>query len=175
MLFTTQLEEWVENYTHRLVRLAYTYVRDWAAAEDRVQDAFIKAYRRKDQYDGNRDPFPWLARIVINECKMSRRRSFREIVMDLLPERKSASSEQLFLQQTDSEEVYQHVLALPEPFRTPIILYYFEDLSVEQISHVVGRSSGTIKSRLARGRDRLRACLKEGSYGETVERCQTTI
>jgi RNA polymerase sigma-70 factor (ECF subfamily) len=172
----SQLEAWVEAYTDRLVRLAYTYVRDWALAEDRVQDAFLKAYCQYHQFQPGKDPFPWLARITINECKMSWRRTWREVVTEIFPPRMSKSAEIITMEKLDAALCYQFVLDLVEPFRTPIILYYFEDLSIEQISDILSVSKGTVKSRLARGREKLyRTMVKEGSHGKAVEKCETSI
>lgn len=170
-LDTSQLEVWVEEYTDRLVRLAYTYVRDWSAAEDRVQDAFLKAFRQYHQYQDGRDPFPWLARITINECKASWRKSWREVIGGWMPERISASAENITFERLNAKEMYQLVLSLPEPFRTPVILYYFEDMSIEQIGNILSINKGTVKSRLARGRDRLyQIIVREGIDGKKVER-----
>jgi RNA polymerase sigma-70 factor, ECF subfamily len=88
------LEEWMNSYTQRLVSLAYTYVKDWLKAEDYVQEAFIKAFNAMEQLENKGEPFPWLARIVINECKSSFRKTWREIISDFLPEMKLESTEE---------------------------------------------------------------------------------
>jgi RNA polymerase sigma-70 factor (ECF subfamily) len=168
-----ELEHWSDLYAQRLVRLAYTYVRDWGSAEDRVQDAFLKAYHARHPYRAERgELFSWLAKIVINECRMTIRRSWRERVMDILPERSSKSTEELYLAQFSKQQIYQTVLELPEFVRTPIVLHYYEDLSVEEIAQIVGKPSGTIKSRLWRGRARLRQMLEEE---DAHERSHQTI
>jgi RNA polymerase sigma-70 factor, ECF subfamily len=53
------LEIWIENYTQRLVRLAYTYVKDWARAEDSVQEAFIKAFKSMEQLENTHMKLKW--------------------------------------------------------------------------------------------------------------------
>lgn len=66
-LLPIELETWVGLYTQRLVRIAYTYTKDWARAEDCVQDAYIKAFNKWHQFDKDRgEVFPWLVAIVIN-------------------------------------------------------------------------------------------------------------
>ncbi|OPA73953.1 hypothetical protein BVG16_26290 [Paenibacillus selenitireducens] len=170
-----ELEQWSDRYAQRLVRLAYTYSRDWGSAEDRVQDAFLKAYQVRHQYRAERgELFSWLAKIVINECRMMVRRSWRERVMDILPERSSESTEDLYLAHLSKQQIYQTVLELPEFVRTPIVLHYYEDLSVEEIAQIIGKPSGTIKSRLWRGRARLRQMLEEehahGPSHQTIEK-----
>jgi len=54
-----QLAVWVDQYGDRLTHLAHTYVRDWAKAEDVVQEAFIKAYRAMDRMKSPDTPLPW--------------------------------------------------------------------------------------------------------------------
>jgi RNA polymerase sigma-70 factor, ECF subfamily len=163
-----QLESWMNIYDRRLLRLAYAYVRDWSAAEDRVQDAFIKAYRSMDKLTNTENPFPWLAKIVINECKTSQKRKrWREVITGFLPEPSISSTEDTYLGKSDSEKLHDAILSLPEKYRTIIILYYFDELSIEQISEVFGAFQGTVKSRLARGRDRLRRFLKEDEQDES--------
>jgi RNA polymerase sigma-70 factor, ECF subfamily len=169
------IEDWIDRYTQRLVRLAYTYVRDWSAAEDRLQDAFIKAYQKIDTFRTGSDPFPWLAKIVVNECKMSKRRSWREMVTDLLPDQGVASSEDEFFRVNDKEQLFQVIFSLPESMRSPIILYYFEELSVEQIADILKTKTGTVKSRLSRGRERVRKICEEDGYGTAFRECKETL
>jgi RNA polymerase sigma-70 factor, ECF subfamily len=166
------LERWIELYSARLVRVAYSYVHDWSAAEDRVQDAFIKVYEKIGQFKESSEPFPWLAKIVINECKMTYRKWWREVVSALLPEHSDESIEEIYLKQETNQTVYELVLKLPEPYRTPIVLFYFEELSIDEIADILGKSKGTIKSRLSRGRERLRRNFKECDYfGTATQEC----
>jgi len=166
------LETWIDLYGHRLVRIANTYAQDSATAEDRVQDAFIKVYGQFNKFKEGSDPFPWLARIVINECKMAYRSNWREIVSSMLPEKEVVSSEDKFLKMEADEMLYTLVLKLPEPYRISIVLYYFEELSVQKIAAILGKSEGTIKSRLSRGRHRLRKVMKgRDTYGTATQNC----
>ncbi|MGG3280979.1 RNA polymerase sigma factor [Paenibacillus solani] len=172
-----RLRDWMTKYTNRLYRLAFTLTYSKAEADDRVQDGFIKAYYAMNSFDHQRDPFSWLAKIVINECKMAKRRCFREIVTDILPERLTASTEEAVVRLSTNDEMYEAILKLPEEMRIPIVLYYFEDLSVQQISDITGIKEGTVKSRMARARARLNRSLKEEeSYDrKTNSKCETTL
>ncbi|MGD8192201.1 RNA polymerase sigma factor [Brevibacillus ginsengisoli] len=170
------LEEWVDSYAERLRRIAYTYVRDWGMAEDCVQNAFIKAYHATNPYEKSRGHvFAWLARIVINECKMVRRRSWREILMEWLPDRMVKSSEENFLSRDSQQTVHEAILQLPVIHREPIVLFYFEELSVDEISEILGVPTGTIKSRLSRGRERLKHFIREDDDGQSVTKCKATV
>jgi RNA polymerase sigma-70 factor, ECF subfamily len=160
-------------YTNRLVRIAYTYTQDIASAEDRVQEALIKAYRNIHQFSGN-DPFPWLTKIVVNECKMAYRRSWREVVSGVLVDYYTSKNiEESFITAEESELVYKTVLQLKEPFRAVIVLFYFEDFTISEIASILQKSEGTVKSRLARAKKKLRILWKEeDSYGKQNKKCE---
>lgn len=156
----------MDNYTQRLVRLANTYVMDWPRAEDFVQEAFIKAFKSMEKLENKEDPFPWLARIVINECKNSfRKKSLREIISGLLPETRQESTEELYLRNIQEEYIHNAVYDLQKHYSVPITLFYFEELSIHQISQILNLNIGTVKSRLARGRKLLSNKIKEDDYG----------
>ncbi len=167
---------WVAAYADRLVRLAYTYVRDQATAEERVQEAFIRAYHARHQLKNRADPFPWLARIVINECRSFRRGSWREVVTADPPEQTRDSAEETVLSRAQDEALHQAILSLPDKYRVPMVLYYFEGLASRDVAHILGTSDATIRTRLNRGRDRLRRLLKEDEpYGTGITRRETGV
>ena len=92
----------------------------------------------------------------------------------MLPEKEvvSVSSEDEFLKMEADERLFALVLKLPEPYRISIVLYYFEELSVRKIAAILGKSEGTIKSRLSRGRHRLGKVWKErDTYGTAPQNC----
>jgi RNA polymerase sigma-70 factor, ECF subfamily len=159
------LEVWIEKYTQRLVRLAFTYVKDWIKAEDQVQEAFIKAFNSMEQLKNKEEPFPWLAKIVINECKSSFRKSWREVISDFLPEKKQESSEESYLRSVQEEAIHNAVYELPKHYSLPITLFYFDELSIQEISQILNLKVGTVKSRLSRGRHLLSRKFKEDGYG----------
>ena len=158
------LEVWMDG-TPPSCQVSYTYVKDWLKAEDLVQEGFIKAFHSMNQLKNKKEPFPWLARIVINECKSSFRKSWREVISDFLPEKKQESSEESYLRILQDEEIHNAVYNLPKHYSLPINLFYFEELSIKQISQVLNLTSGTVKSRLSRGRQLLSRKIKEDGYG----------
>ncbi|MBO9597366.1 MAG: sigma-70 family RNA polymerase sigma factor [Cohnella sp.] len=154
------LRQWIQQYYDRLTYVAYTYVHDQRRAEDLVQQTFMNAYLSIDQLKDSTRPYPWLVRIVINQCLNETRKNSREQPMEFLPEQRSMSTEDIYMQQSRDREVYAAIMSLLEKFRTPIILYYFEELSVREIADALKLSEGAIKTRLRRGRDQLKNKLK---------------
>jgi len=80
--------------------------------------------------------------------------------MAFLPERRSISTEDFYMQRSRDKEVYAAIMSLPEKFRTPVILYYFEELPIREIADALKLSEGAIKTRLSRGRDQLKNKLR---------------
>ncbi|WP_336785872.1 RNA polymerase sigma factor [Paenibacillus sp. MMO-177] len=164
------LKQWIHTYYDRLTYIAFTYLHDQNMAEDLVQQSFINAYLSLAQLKEPNRPYPWLVRIVINLCHNVTRKTRREQPVEFLPEQRSMSAEDVYMQKTRNKEVYITVISLPEKLRTPIILYYFEELSIREIAEALSLSEGAVKTRLSRGRDQLKNKLRgvdAGGFGVT--------
>ncbi|MFD2615061.1 RNA polymerase sigma factor [Paenibacillus gansuensis] len=162
------IQQWIELYYDRLTYIAYTYLHDRSAAEDSVQEALVKAYvSQRDLNDPSR-PYPWLVRIVIHECLNRLRKQRRELPSEILPEQGGASTEDVYMTRSRNREVYSAVMSLQEKFRTPVLLYYFEELSVKEIAFALNMGQGAVKTRLLRGRAQLREKLEEGEHRDEL-------
>jgi RNA polymerase sigma-70 factor, ECF subfamily len=172
-----QLAVWVDKYVDRLTHLAYTYVHDWGKAEDVVQEAFIKAYRSIDKLKTPDAPLPWLIRIVVNECRTSQRKTWREVVTSLLPERQGKSAEDVYFHRQGLQDVHSAIMSLPEVYRTPVYLFYFEGLSTQEIAEALNITPGAARIRLTRGRARLHNSLERGEEDERAahQRIRTNV
>jgi RNA polymerase sigma-70 factor (ECF subfamily) len=143
-------------------------------ASDAVQDSFIKAYRKLDQYRGGSFK-AWLLRIVVNTC-YDRLRALRRrptTSLDDLLEQPDRS--ELLLSPTEEPEHYalrrelrieleKAIADLPDHQRVVVVLSDIEGYNYHEISHIVGIPLGTVKSRIARGRARLRDRLVVPRY-----------
>jgi RNA polymerase sigma-70 factor (ECF subfamily) len=156
--------------------LARWLLRSDQEAEDAVQDASMRAFRYVDSLRGD-DARPWLLGIVRNTCftMLERARSGPQRV-DLddaevetaLGEAEPSQSDpatQLQRQRT-RVQVDAAIRALSPPMREVIILREFEDLDYAQIAKIVAIPIGTVMSRLARARDKLRDILSQTNLGE---------
>ena len=124
--------------------------------EDAVQEAIACAFSKL--YTLKKDDFAktWLMRILINECYGILRRRRREAYSDVITEEEAQSE--------DYSELYRALSELPEDYRVTIVLYYIEGYSVAETAEILKTSEGTVKSRLSRGRQKLRKFLEEDSY-----------
>lgn len=147
-----------QNHT-RIFRYVLRRVGNRALAEDLVADVFVSMVRYLPRYRISAVPFhAWLFRLATNRvnrwARWQRRRAFREL-------REAPCPRQDQQQQETADHVRTALLTLPMPFQTTVALHYLEDMSLVEISQVLDCSIGTVKSRLARGRDMLRAQLNE--------------
>ena len=147
----------VETYQTALLRICYMILRDEALAEDAVQEAICAAFAHRDRLRDPESFKPWLLRILANQCYDVCRG--RRPAVDL-----AEVQEFLPAEGTDPTEgitLWQAVLSLPAEQRTVVTLFYYESLSVREISGILKISEGAVKTRLSRARARLRELLRE--------------
>lgn len=161
------LRDWLQQYSQRMFRLAYAIVKDRTMAEDRVQESFVKAYYSMNQLKNRDNPLPWLMRIIVNQCRSSLRRRVWDVVVDIVPERAVDSAEDTYFSSMQSDLIRTEVMKLPDKYRLPIILFHFEELSIQEISEILLLPPGNIRTRLSRGREKLKKSLGAGAlYGD---------
>ncbi|WP_164669795.1 sigma-70 family RNA polymerase sigma factor [Virgibacillus doumboii] len=165
------LEKIMVEHGSDLVRLAFTYVKDKETAKDIVQNTFIKCYENLDNFRCESTLKTWLYRITINECKDYLRswhhrkvqaKSFiQETVNSILP-----SAEDKVIRESENQEIKKFVFSLPKIYREVIYLYYYKSFIIEEIAEVTDLSINTVKTRLRRGRQKLKSIMEEGDiYG----------
>ncbi|MEO6223826.1 MAG: sigma-70 family RNA polymerase sigma factor [Vicinamibacterales bacterium] len=156
----------VELFQRRLFGLALMMTREPMGAEEVVQDAFVRAFQHLDAYDIHRPFYPWISTITVRLAqnwlvRFARQRTREGTALDAdhaAPPSDVDSLTGLITGERD-RRLWESVSALPSGERTAVILYYRQDMSVEQIASAVGVSGGTIKTLLFRGRQKLRRSL----------------
>ncbi len=159
-------EELVHTYQGIAVRTAYLVAGNAADAEEAAQDAFVKAYRALWRFRPGAPFKPWLLRIVANEARNRRRSAGRRAALALRatqepPGEAAPSPEAALLDAERREELVTALNRLREHERLAIACRYFLDLSEAETAAALGVRPGTVKSRLARALERLRAELGE--------------
>ncbi len=122
--------------------------------EDAVQNAILKAYNKLDTLKKEEYFKTWLIRILINECYSLKRKKHPIVSYEEYFEYAKAKDKE------DYSELYFAIRQLPNRIRITIVLYYVEGYSVEEIKQILKIPSGTVKSRLARGRKLLKIELE---------------
>jgi RNA polymerase sigma factor (sigma-70 family) len=154
-------EQLVERYSDLAFRTAYLILRSAAEAEDACQEAFYKAYRALPRFRTELPLRPWLLRIVVNEARNRRRGIARRGELELAPSLEAPagaapSPESSAVRRDRDERLLAVVEALSDEDREVVTCRFFLDLSVEETAAVLGRPSGTVKSRLSRALARVR-------------------
>lgn len=153
------VERLVDEHYQALYRYAYRLSGSGPDAEDLTQEAFCKAQLNLSQLRDWGRAKAWLFSILRN-AYLHRVRADRQqpcVSLDGVGELADASPEPL--PDIDPERLQQALNELPEVFRTPIILYYFEDFSYRDIAGQMDLPLGTVMSRLARAKAYLRSRL----------------
>ena len=157
-------EELYHKYKQRIYQTALAICADSGAAEEILQDCFVRAYRARERIRDGVPLMPWLYRIAVNLSYnwASRGRPWT-IQLDGLSELGLSSPlpspEHLAEDRELGQAVRDAVARLPVKHRAVIVLFYFEGLSLQEISWVLGCPLGTVKSRLHRACDVLRQDL----------------
>ena len=148
-------EEVMERYSDLIYRVAYANVKIKADADDVFQEVWCRYYQKNRTYDSEEHRRNWLINVTLKCCKKiySSVRYKRTILTDDL------SLLQNKLPRKDFE-IYHTVINLPEKYRIPIYLYYYEGFSVNEISEMTGTNSSTVRSHLKRGREKLKEILE---------------
>lgn len=150
------------QYAPAVYRLAYARTGNRADAEDVMQEVFLRLVKAGPDFDSEEHAKAWLLRVASNCANDLFRLPWRR--------REEPLDENLSAPERPEEgSVTQAVLSLPARYRIPIHLYYYEGYSVAEIARILGRSEGTVKSRLFRARDLLRNQLREEEDGGQIQ------
>jgi RNA polymerase sigma-70 factor, ECF subfamily len=173
----------VRKYERQVFRIAQHITENREDAEDVVQDAFLKAYQKIDQFQGNSKFSTWLVRIAVNESlmRLRKRRTGKMISIDedIATDEGSVprdladwtpNPEQNYNQAELAEILRKTIQGLPEGFRIVFVLRDVEGLSTEEAAETLGLSVPAVKSRLLRGRLQLRERLSRYFHGKNVLR-----
>lgn len=155
------IERMMSLHGRSLLRVCYVYLRDMAMAEDAVQDTFFKAYLHFGSFQGLCSEKTWLTQIAINTCRSILRKPWWKHAD------RSMNLENLQLPASDTVpadgEVLRVVMQLTEKYRSAVLLYYYQELTTEEVAKILGIAPSTVLVRLKRAREKLKSQL-EGWY-----------
>lgn len=152
------MRELINEYGEYIYHLAYIYVKDRHAAEEIAQDVFYTYSVKEGQFRGEASLKTYLTRMAINKCHDElRKRKRKNIWNAILPFSFSArSAEQEVMEKQRGVSIKEIVWRLPIHYREVIILHYYEDFSVKEMTELLETSENTIRTRLRRGREVLK-------------------
>lgn len=167
------LEQIFRTHLDSAIRLAYLVTRNWATAEDAVQEAFVQAFRSLHGFQDGRPFKPWFTRIVINKAKRTKSRLDRVHLPYELEEEDSgtaADPESSALDRAGLDQLFQAINTLDDKYRIPLLLKYVSELTEAEIAQTLRIPLSTVKSRLYTARQRLKqsvAALQGGGIDDS--------
>lgn len=151
----SQFEAAYDTYGSAVYRLAMVYLGRYADAEDVTQEVFVRLLYRAPAFADEAHQKRWLLQVTANLCRDQLRGFWRRRVTGLEDTIPAAAPEEL--------EALSTVMSLPEKYKLPIHLHYYEGYSVAEIAEILKLSQSAVKMRLKRGRELLKIEL-EGSH-----------
>ena len=144
-----------EAHGQAVYRLAYARTGSREDAEDITQETFLRLVRAAPVFRDEDHCRAWLLHVAMNCTRSLFRRPWRRRDLPLEEAANAAAPD------GERGDVLEAVLALPEQYRAPVHLFYYEGLTVEQIAKILGLREGAVRTRLSRARGMLRDMLKE--------------
>jgi len=149
-------QEAVQRYGDTVYRVAFHSCRNRADAEDITQNVFLKLYRTATRFESEEHLRRWVIRVAVNESKKLvcsawfRKRVPMEKVCQSLP-----------FDSPEESSLFLAVMELPQKYRVPVYLYYYEGYPVKEAAALCGLKVSTMQTRLQRAREKLKKKLCE--------------
>jgi len=154
-------------YADSMFIIAQRYVKDRFIAEDVMQDAFIKAFKKMDTYKAEVTFGAWLKRIVINQSIDELKKRKLELVSINSQLKEPAEEENWQVEdRTTVDEVIKCINKLKEKYRVVLSLYLLEGYDHKEISQILGITEVTSRTNLLRGKKKVKENLKSIRYAE---------
>ena len=147
-------EEILNTYGNSILRYAYTYLHNMSDAEEVLQDTLVQFLKTAPVFESREHEKAWLLRVAGNLSK-------NRLAYNSLRRTDELNDELAAENREDLSFVWDAVKLLPENYREAIHLFYYEGYSTKQIAKLLGKKEATVRSDLRRGRERLKAVLKE--------------
>ena len=158
-----QVSEMINRNSDMVYRLAFSMVKSVQDAEDVHQEVFIRYIRTNPLFESREHERAWFIRVTTNLCKNLWKSAWRQkmVSMDSLEETQEGNA---YVQQSLNEEeelLVETVKRLPFKYRVVVHLFYYEEMSLEEIAQALNLKSSNVRTRLTRARKMLREWLKE--------------
>ncbi|WP_291640539.1 RNA polymerase sigma factor [Clostridium sp.] len=157
---TDAFAELYNKYANFALRVAMATTRNKMSAADAVQESFIRIYKNINSFDIDKPFEPWLYTILINECNRILGKTSNSVPIDDLIEDNLQISMENDYKFEKYENLYKAIETLNDNNRIPIILKYLKGFKETEIAEILGINVNTIKSRLFKGRQKLKNVIE---------------
>jgi RNA polymerase sigma-70 factor (ECF subfamily) len=142
------MENVIKVYSNMVYRLAFSHTRSKSYADDIYQEVFFRYIRKKPQFETEKHRKAWFIRVTINCCKKMWASSWIKKIVPL--------DEPIIFEMKEENNLHYELQKLPIKYRSLLHLFYYEDLSIEEISETLNRKPSTIRTQLTRARYKLK-------------------
>ena len=148
-----QCDKVVCDYSQMLFKVAYSYTKSIADSEDIVQEVFMKLYRARKVFENDEHIKNWLIRVTINQSINEIKRGKKELLVgdeyiNNLPDTSDADRK--------NEEIRECVMSLKDNYKNVIILFYYDEYSINEIANILKINNNNVKVILNRARKKLK-------------------
>ena len=156
------LDTIMDEHSSYLVRISYLYVKNWATAEDIVQEVFVTYFQKSEQFRHESSLRTYLTTMTANRSKDYLRswKHKKDVLFDTIFAN-SSSVEQSLLEKEQLAELEKNIFQLPLKYREPLILYYYDEQSIADIASYLQLNENTVKTRLRRAKHQMREFFEE--------------
>lgn len=163
--YEESLEQMMVKYGDELTFLAYSYVKNIEVSKDIVQNVFVSAYTNLETFRGDSLVKTWLFRITINKCKDYLKSSvFKRLVLRGTwiedKNRITASPDEILIEEERSQAIKKAVFSLKVKYREVILMRYYQDLTVSEISSILKMPEMTVRTRIRRAKQQLEKLIE---------------
>ena len=150
----------MEEHSEHLIQLAFFYTKSYHAAEDIVQEVFIKFHN--SDYEERGELAAFLRRLTVNRSKdYVKSWSYRKLQLVDAWSGLTKKQRDNVIDFEERSEIGAAVLNLPIHYREVILLYYFEEMTTVEIATLLGDTDSTVRTRLRRAREKLKPLLQQ--------------
>jgi RNA polymerase sigma-70 factor (ECF subfamily) len=144
----------ISRYRDKVAGLIYSVTNSSDELEDIAQEVFLAVYRNLSSFQSRSQLGTWIYRITVNKCRDWQRKTYARRPAEFLGllGGTRASPQEQSIGPEDRDAVREAIKALPDKYRTVIVLYYYHDLTCQEIANILAIPKKTVETRLMRGR-----------------------
>jgi len=157
----------MDEHGEYCLRVAYLYVKDWAIAEEIVQDVFFAYYRQQERFEQRSSLKTYLVKITVHKSHDHLRswKNKRHMLLEKLHIGVSKRTPEKELVEKDDRRILTTALfELQIAYREVLILYYYQELKIREIAEILASTENTVKTRLRRARQKLQEKLDRNDW-----------
>ena len=158
-----EFDETYRTHYRRILALCRYLLKSVHDAEDAAQEVFLRAYRNRSTMDASKSPLNWLLKTATNHCLDRLRRRKREVnfyesadLGQVGPSKVSEDTLEIMVRAEKGDRVRSAVQALPDRYRVPLVLAYYNEFTYDEIGHALNLNRNTVATLIYRARRRLR-------------------